>query len=134
MSNAETILEFLDERFSTGVCDDCISRETRVEPRQQVNQICRQLEQRRTIARYIERCAVCGHTKRVNIIRRGASATEVATPAKAPQAAGEVSTVYQVAAVSIEALWKHLDRFCRLSSTNTRFRTERTGSPPSSRH
>ncbi len=62
MSNAETILEFL-EASPKGVCDDCISRETRVEPRQQVYQICRQLERRETVTRRKDCCALCGHTK-----------------------------------------------------------------------
>lgn len=112
MSNAETILEFL-ERFPKGVCDDCISRETRVEPRQQVNQICRQLEQRETTTRCKDRCALCGHTKTLTIIRRGASAPEVAARPRSAQASREASTVYQSGAASIETLWKHLDRFCK---------------------
>jgi len=112
MSNAETILEFL-ERFPEGVCDDCISRETGVKPRQQVNQICRQRERRETIKRRKDRCALCRQTKTVNVIRRGASAPEVAIPARTAQGPGDASTVYQAEAASIEALWKHLDRFCK---------------------
>jgi hypothetical protein len=112
MSNAETILEFL-ERFSEGVCDDCISHETGVEPRQQVYQICRRLEQRDTITRRKYCCALCGHTKTVNLLGRVASAPEVATPRRAAQLPREESRICEAEAVSIEALWKQLDRFCK---------------------
>ena len=126
MSNAETILEFL-EGFPTGVCDDCISRETGVEPRQQVNQICRQLEQRQTITRRKDRCVRCGHTKTVNGTRPRVRAPEVAAPPRAAQAAGDPSTGYQVAAVSIEALWKHLVRFCKALADNQKISNGKNG-------
>jgi len=114
MSNAEAILEFL-ERFPKGVCDDCVSRETRVEPRQQVNQICRHLEQRGTITRPKDRCGLCGHTKTVSVVnigRRRASAPDAPIPSGAIQAPAG-NAVYPGEAPSIEALWKHLDRFCK---------------------
>jgi len=88
MSNAETILEFLEESRK-GVCDDCISRETRVEPRQQVYQICRQLEHRGTVTRRKDSCALCGHTKTVNIVCPEAARPDVATPLIAAQAQGD---------------------------------------------
>ena len=112
MSNAQTILEFL-ERFPQGVCDDCISRETGVEPRQQVHQICRRLEQRKTITRHKDRCARGDHTKTLNVISRGEPGADVARPPRATQGAGEPSTLYPAEMVAIEALWKHLDRFCK---------------------
>ncbi len=65
MSNATTILKFLQERNAS--CDDCIARETRIEPRQQGDQICRRLGPSVLIRRQ-DRCALCGHTKTVNVL------------------------------------------------------------------
>jgi hypothetical protein len=101
MSNAETILEFL-EGYPKGVCDNCISRETRVQPRQQVNQICRRLEQKEEIMRRAGRCALGDHTKMLNIIRAA-----TCPPGEGGRGREGGTTV------SIEALWKHLDRFCK---------------------
>lgn len=112
MSNAEAILEFLD-RFLKGVCDDCLSRETRVQPRQQVNQVCRQLELRQTIMRPKARCELCGRSKTVNIARRRVSAPTAAMPPRAAPTPAGVPTGYPAPPTSIEALWKHLDRFCK---------------------
>ncbi len=113
MRNAETILEFL-ERFPTGVCDDCISRETGVEPRQQVYQICRRMEQRRTITRAKARCVLCERTKTVTIIVGGASEPEVAASPRTAKSTAEASTRSRSEVVSIEALRNHLDRFCKV--------------------
>src|SRR5712692_1204268 len=82
MNNPETILRFL-KGIPNGACDDCISRQTGIEPRQQVNQICRRIEQQRTITRRRDRCAVCGHTKTVNITRGSGSEAEAAASPRA---------------------------------------------------
>ena len=126
MSNAETILEFL-ERSPKGACDDCISRETRVEPRQQVYQICQRMEQRRTIMRRKGRCPLCGHTKTVSVITAGASEPEAVESRRAPQSPVEVSTRCQSEAVSIEALRNHLDRFCKILVEKHKFPNGKNG-------
>jgi len=101
MSNAETVREFL-EKSPKGVCDDCISEVTRIEPRQQVYQVCRRLEERGTITRGKDRCALCGHTKTLNVIGRSTSQADPATPLKVGQARVEPSTVDRVAVASID--------------------------------
>ncbi len=82
MSNAQTILEFLEG--TTPCCDDCIATETGIEPRQQVNQICRRLEPRH-ITRSQDRCARCGRTKTVNVIRDSTPQARVAVSATTPE-------------------------------------------------
>jgi hypothetical protein len=111
MSNAEAILDFL-ERFPKGVCDDCISRETGVEPRQQVYQICRRLEGR-TIRGAKGRCALCDRTKTLRVIPAGASAPEATESPQAAPSAAETPARHQSEAVSIEALRNRLDRFSK---------------------
>lgn len=77
MSNADTILKFLEG--ANACCDDCIAAETRIEPRQQVNQICRQMEARQ-ITRRQDRCARCGRMKTVNVIHVNAPQPESRRP------------------------------------------------------
>jgi hypothetical protein len=77
MNNAETILRFLEGTNSC--CDDCIARETHIEPRQQVNNICRRMELS-ALTRYQDRCALCGRTKTINVIRIGEEQPSVAPP------------------------------------------------------
>src|SRR5919198_137326 len=67
MSNTEKILEFL-EAVPNGCCDDCISEQTGVEPRQSVNQICRRLEKDDTISRREGPCTLGNHSKKLNIL------------------------------------------------------------------
>ncbi len=80
MSNADTILKFLEG--ANACCDDCIAAETRIEPRQQVNQICRRMEPQ--ITRRQDRCARCGRTKTVNVIHLDAAGPRVTASPKTP--------------------------------------------------
>jgi hypothetical protein len=105
MSNPEVILEFL-EGFPGGVCDDCVSRETHVEPRQQVNQICRRLEEQGMLTRQKGPCGLGPHTKVLNIIRRVMLTRE--------QTAEPFST-------AIEVRRTHLVRFCKALAEKHRF-------------
>ncbi|WP_447860815.1 hypothetical protein [Nitrospira calida] len=81
MSNAETILKFLEG--TTACCDDCIATATGIEPRQQVNQICRRLEPRH-ITRRQDRRVRCGRTKTVNVIRDSTPQARVTVSAPEP--------------------------------------------------
>jgi len=101
MSNADAIREFLS-RSPQGACDDCISQVTHVDPRQQVYQICRRLEQRGTITRRKDRCALCGHTKTVSTIRDAAPDSHVSTSSRAAHARPEALTLDRAAADSID--------------------------------
>jgi hypothetical protein len=78
MSNAKTILKFLEA--TTACCDDCISTATGIEPRQQVNQICRRLEPR-GITRRRDQCSRCGRTKTVNVLSGTTPQARIPLPA-----------------------------------------------------
>jgi hypothetical protein len=77
MNNADTILRFLEGTDSC--CDDCIARATHIEPRQQVNQICRRMESS-ALTRRQDRCALCGRMKTVNVLRISPGQPSVAPP------------------------------------------------------
>lgn len=52
-------------------CDDCLSKDAGVKPRQQVNQICRELENAGALTRAERTCPPCGSFKIVNRLRVG---------------------------------------------------------------
>jgi len=66
LSNSDYILEFLEEDYSKQYCDDCLSTQLNIRPRQQVNQICRRLEQEGKIIRIRFRCDNCNKIKITN--------------------------------------------------------------------
>lgn len=68
MANRDIILNFLRANKG-GCCDDCLSRETQILPRQQVNHICRILEGEGLITRSRGFCD-CGCSDRQKIINR----------------------------------------------------------------
>jgi len=55
MNNAERIIQYLSDN-TTGACDDCLSVQLKIKPRQQVNRICRKLQREGKITRGKERC------------------------------------------------------------------------------
>ena len=67
MANADAVESFLRKNGSTW-CDDCIKSRTGISTRQQVNQICRILEQKNVLSRYQGRCVGCGRHKIVSSI------------------------------------------------------------------
>lgn len=66
MSNTDLILGFLGEIHPEKFCDDCLSTELDIYPRQQVNQICRKLETKGMLSRQVDTCVSCGKIKKVN--------------------------------------------------------------------
>lgn len=66
MSQALKLLEFLDDLKPKGQCDDCLSLELEIEPRQTVNQICRALAAAGKIERSRNKCDRCGKVKITN--------------------------------------------------------------------
>lgn len=100
MSHAETILEFLDERKPLAYCDDCLSMETAVAPRQQVYAICTKLFERQTISRAKGVCERCGRNKLVNAMRAPAELHHTETPARIPS-------------VDVEAMRTSIVRMCQ---------------------
>src|SRR3954471_3295520 len=69
MNQRDLILELLDDISPEAYCDDCISAELDIQPRQQVNQVCRSLEATRQIQRTRSPCRKCGKTKITNTRR-----------------------------------------------------------------
>jgi hypothetical protein len=102
MTNAERILEAL-ESVAGGCCDDCLSRRSRVTPRQQVNQVCRRLENAGALSREETACAVCGARKTVSSL---AGRPRPRRPSRA------AATDVRSHAPSPEEMRNHLDRFC----------------------
>jgi len=67
MTNKEYILEALENK-PNGICDDCLSVETNIQPRQQVNQICNKLLSAKVISRQEDLCPNCKSLKFLNAI------------------------------------------------------------------
>lgn len=68
--NEQKIINFLSKEIDKdfGYCDDCLSNELHIIPRQQVNQICRVLEDNRKISRIESTCRICKKFKISNFI------------------------------------------------------------------
>lgn len=65
MDNKEIIYKFLKDR-KIQLCDDCLSEELDINPRQQVNQLCRKLHSEGLIDRASGQCDFCRKDKLVN--------------------------------------------------------------------
>ncbi|MBP7795104.1 MAG: hypothetical protein KA087_05465 [Candidatus Saccharicenans sp.] len=70
MSNSEMILELLGDIYPARYCDDCLSKELSIRPRQQVNQICRKLEGKGKLVRQDGLCEKCKKEKKTNTLKR----------------------------------------------------------------
>lgn len=68
MSNTEKVQRFIDTS-TTFYCDDCLSEELNIKPRQQINQICRNLMKDGFLKREVKPCVGCLKDKLVNIKR-----------------------------------------------------------------
>jgi len=66
MTNTDIILEALEELSPASYCDDCLSRDAGVSPRQQVNIICRKLASQGLVSRSKALCPQCNRRKLVN--------------------------------------------------------------------
>ena len=66
MSHAYDVLELLENISPSGRCDDCLSEELHIRPRQTINLICRPLHAAGKIERFKAACATCGKVKLVN--------------------------------------------------------------------
>ena len=62
--HADQVLSALLEL--SNICDDCLSLKTQIQPRQQVNQICRKLHLKNLIRRFSGGCDHCGGFKTIN--------------------------------------------------------------------
>ena len=66
MTNSDYILEYLEANLTKELCDDCISNELNISPRQQVNQITRKLTNKGLIIRERKPCSLCKKIKLAN--------------------------------------------------------------------
>jgi len=66
--NVDKIIGFLENKGNVGYCDDCLSTELGITPRQQVNQICRRLQNEGRIIRERGICAICMRHKILNFL------------------------------------------------------------------
>ena len=76
MTNANSILELLDDIFPNAYCDDCLSSELDIQPRQQVNQIGRRLQSMGKTVRQRGVCSSCKKIKTINEIIRADLASQ----------------------------------------------------------
>lgn len=112
MSNSDIILEYLEENAPGGYCDDCISGQLGIEPRQQVNQICRRLMQRGAISRNDGVCASCGGSKIVNASKMAPPQTVDRTGLRDASAVYAVHSVHLELPIDIERLRTQVVRMC----------------------
>jgi len=73
MTNADLILELLDDVFPGAYCDDCLSSELSIQPRQQANQLGRQLASSGITIRHKGVCSSCKKPKTTNSINKAPS-------------------------------------------------------------
>ncbi len=66
MAQKDEILELLDDIKPKALCDDCLSAELSIHPRQAVNLVCRGLNASKAITRIKTECDRCGVAKIVN--------------------------------------------------------------------
>jgi hypothetical protein len=101
------ILELLESIRPDGRCDDCLSAELDIKPRQTVNMICRPLHAAGKIARDRATCSACGKFKLVNALRSAAEPRPVDAKKPAPVRPAPV------AAADVERSRTDLVRICR---------------------
>ena len=68
MSNRDKIMNYLRTKKEEKYCDDCLSSILKIYPRQQINQICRNLSDRGYIRRKKGLCSNCSKYKIVNFL------------------------------------------------------------------
>jgi len=66
MSNIQSVQDFITTRKILS-CDDCLSDELNIKPRQQVNQICNNLMKKGFLNRVVRQCESCSKYKLINI-------------------------------------------------------------------
>lgn len=74
--NASKILGFLKKK-NGGYCDDCLSLELGITPRQQVNQICRKLQSQGKLVRKKGTCVLCRRNKLVNFLTESSKTIKI---------------------------------------------------------
>ena len=124
MSQSEEILALLDDLKPKALCDDCLSEELDIQPRQTVNVICRSLNAGGVIARIKTECDRCGKAKITNGF--------VGTPARKTPAIGVTArddtptvSINDSSNLDIEKARTEIVRICR-----TLWKRSKEGDPP----
>jgi len=113
MSNSDIILEFLEESRPGEYCDDCISSQLEIKPRQQVNQIGNRLMRQGTIRREKGLCGLCHKRKTINAFSTPVPATSRAGLLKEPAVSYEVYDSLSDSQIDIEKARTKIVRMCR---------------------
>ena len=82
LSSKERVIECL-ESMPEGICDDCLSKQSKVYPRQQVNSICRNLSDIGKVKREKVICPLCCKLKTSNFLFAGEAAPSFVSVGKA---------------------------------------------------
>ena len=83
MTDSALVLELLDDIRPRGYCDDCLSVELDIQPRQTINQICRTLYAAKSVERAKATCDRCGKVKITNV-RRSLESAGLPKPSTSP--------------------------------------------------
>jgi len=110
-TKTDIVIDFLETQHQDPICDDCISEISRVEPRQQVNQICRRVAKTGNILRSTGTCAICGKTKLCNVLTRQSHPRNSNNLGKSTEAGPPYDSIGHV--LDIQEMRDHIVRFCR---------------------
>ena len=112
MSNSDIILEFLEENRPGEYCDDCISSQLEIKPRQQVNQIGNRLMRQGAIRREKGLCVECHKHKTTNVLITPVPGTSRAGLVKEPAVSYEVRDSLSDSQIDIEKMRTKIVRMC----------------------
>ncbi len=113
MTNREIIVKLIKEKIPTGICDDCISQISRIQPRQQVNQICNQLSSNGLISRKKSICCICKKIKTVNTAITGSPSNNSNIRIDTMILESSSSKSSNNMTIDIEGMRAHIVRFCK---------------------
>jgi len=108
MSAKVEILELLEAVHPEGRCDDCLSTELNIKPRQSVNIVCRPLHAAGKITRMKDACSLCGKVKLVNTLTTAGVIRQVE-----PRSAEPRRQVGRAPEIDIERARTDIVRMCR---------------------
>jgi hypothetical protein len=123
MSNIDIMLEYLEQNGPGGYCDDCISEQLGIEPRQQVNQVARRLSKQGLISRGTGVCSVCDRNKTVN--KTNIAGTSELDAARVRDAAAVYEMKGSLGPIDIEKVRTQVVHMC-----HSVWRGERPGEEP----
>ncbi len=112
MSNSDIILEFLEENHPGEYCDDCISSQLEIKPRQQVNQIGNRLMRQGAIRREKGLCVECHKHKTINAFNTPVLGTSRAGLVKEPAVSYKVQDSLSDSLIDVEKIRTKIVHMC----------------------